>query len=646
MEFTSSEIVKKYSVHFIVILLVTATLLIMGIAFFQEYDLQDEEERPEIELTFTGAYGSSYKSVVYRDGYLYTSNTYGLYIFNASNLSEPELVGFLFVNGTGHPIQELIVTEEFVFLGTDENGIIIVNITDKQDPKVQGTYDGTSHIESMALYGHFLYVTIGNQNVHIINVSNESHPIFAGTFDGGSTLSKIVYAEGFLFIIAGRDLQIHTIDDPLNPLEISTVTPNHYRIEDVFMHQRTMYILCDNPNVANTALVIMDMTDENNLEELSDTIVSWNGAIFAVDAEKKIAYIANDRLEVIDISNRTDPRSILTLSELVNPSDIAISSEAVFISDEWSRIVIIDASNDTNIFETGVVGGWNIVKDIDYHDDLVFISDNGLQIFDISDPRMITREGIVESDSPSYHLELGGEIAQNYAYVSNESGILILNIEDKENPFVEGEFKIFSHRGPNGKITIQGDLAYVIDSYFGLVICNITDPLNPTIIGGYNESGNIVDQCISGDNIYLVDKTNGLLIINISDPTNPVKEGHYSTTKLTSVAIRNDHAFAVNDTSGNITIIDITDKGNPVVISEYEMNNPRRIVINGDHAYISSYQGLHVLDISREATPVEVASYRGPGTWFDMEIHDDLVFLFGNINGFVVLQIHENSSSK
>ena len=60
MEFTSSEIVKKYSVHFIVILLVTATLLIMGIAFFQEYDLQDEEERPEIELTFTGAYGSSY----------------------------------------------------------------------------------------------------------------------------------------------------------------------------------------------------------------------------------------------------------------------------------------------------------------------------------------------------------------------------------------------------------------------------------------------------------------------------------------------------------------------------------------------------------------------------------------------------------
>jgi len=169
MEFTSSEIVKKYSVHFIVILLITATLLIMGIAFFQEYDLQDEEERPEIELTFTGAYGSSYKSVVYRDGYLYTSNSYGLHIFNASNLSEPELVGFLFVNGTGHPIQELIVTEEFVFLGTDENGIIIVNIPDKQDPKVQGTYDGTSHIESMALSGHYLYVTIGNQNVHIID---------------------------------------------------------------------------------------------------------------------------------------------------------------------------------------------------------------------------------------------------------------------------------------------------------------------------------------------------------------------------------------------------------------------------------------------------------------------------------------------
>jgi len=96
-------------------------------------------------------------------------------------------------------------------------------------------------------------------------------------------------------------------------------------------------------------------------------------------------------------------------------------------------------------------------------------------------------------------------------------------------------------------VTISGNYAYVADGDDGLVILNIEDPANPTLVGSYDTDGYVYSVTISGNYAYVADSGNGLVIINIEDPANPTLTGSSDTDGFAyDVTISGNYAYVAD----------------------------------------------------------------------------------------------------
>jgi hypothetical protein len=122
-------------------------------------------------------------------------------------------------------------------------------------------------------------------------------------------------------------------------------------------------------------------------------------------------------------------------------------------------------------------------------------------------------------------------------------------------------------------VKIQGNYAYC--AFFnGLVILNITNPINPTFVSQLYIGGNDGDYdrragqklFVSGNYVYFTADYTGLSIIDVSDPSNPTLVCRYNTPSYASdVAVQGNYAFVACQ-STSLEILDIEDPASPVLM--------------------------------------------------------------------------------
>ncbi|NCR83082.1 MAG: DUF4347 domain-containing protein, partial [Microcystis aeruginosa K13-10] len=249
--------------------------------------------------------------------------------------------------------------------------------------------------------------------------------------------------------------------------------------------------------------------------------LSYAGAVTVVG---NYAYAVGDTLEIIDISNPSNP----TFKGNYNTSGgegVQIVGNYAYVADYGSGLQIIDISNPTNptlkgnydtyeAFDVQIVGNYAYLAN----------GDSGLQIIDISNPTNPTLKGNYNTSGYAY----GVQIVGNYAYVADwGSGLQIIDISNPTNPTLKGNYDT---SGYARDVQIVGNYAYVADRDSGLQIIDISNPTNPTLKGNYNTSGAANDVQIVGNYAYVADYYSGLQIIDISNPTNPTLKGNYDTS--------------------------------------------------------------------------------------------------------------------
>jgi hypothetical protein len=148
----------------------------------------------------------------------------------------------------------------------------------------------------------------------------------------------------------------------------------------------------------------------------------------------------------------------------------------------------------------------------------------------------------------------------NYAYVTDGTGLHVVDISDPANPGVMGSCL---GSGYAYSSAISGCYAFVAASTAGLQVVDISDPTNPTLAASYVTPGSAYDVAISGDYAYVADYTSGIYVIDISDPTLPAPAGSLGTSGAAlGVAISGDYAFIADHATG-LAVIDISDPTSP-----------------------------------------------------------------------------------
>jgi len=223
----------------------------------------------------------------------------------------------------------------------------------------------------------------------------------------------------------------------------------------------------------------------------------------------------------------------------------------------------------------------------------------------------------------AYGIDVNGD----YAYVAESNYLLIINISNPANPYIEGGRSL---PGSGKDVKLVGSLAYVADGYAGLRIIDVSNPSNPVEIGYYDSPGITYDVEINNTIAYLADYTGGFICLDISTPSNPVLISQYPAgDAVIDIELIDTLAFYTDGYAG-IKVLDIADIENPTLVGSLSLPYwCLGLKLSDKYAYVAAweYGGLRIIDISNPAGMREVGYYNTEGKSRDVDFVGPLVYV-------------------
>ena len=455
----------------------------------------------------------------------------------------------------------------------------ILNVSDRSNPYEVGFCVLSESADLVAVAGNYAYVN--SDGLCIIDVSNPSSPFIAEQFPSISP-DELVISGSYLYMNDYR-LKILDISDPLNPIEIGSCTEvsgssicladdllylGHY-LQGLFhvidisnltdpIHVSTYYVddqVHDIASIGDQAFIAarldnflsIDTSDPFNPVLASSFIpphTTWDLVV-----SDSYAYVANSQgLYVLSVSDPFNPEEVGYWGSAHWITEIAASNNYVYVEEVGggsSVLKAIDVSMPDNPLEVGSFDTPGSISEISISGNYAFIADGpeGVCILDISNP---ANPGLVNT------IDIAGstgciDVFGNYAYVMTNSGLLIYDISSLYTPILIG-----SYSGITGNAKYSECFLYISNGYNGLKVIDVSDPSNPTLVGGCSVYWFASDIAVVGDLVYISDNKSGVLeVIDISTPVSPYRVGRYYTpTYGYGVYAQDGYAYVANELSG------------------------------------------------------------------------------------------------
>lgn len=264
-----------------------------------------------------------------------------------------------------------------------------------------------------------------------------------------------------------------------------------------------------------------------------------------------------------------------------------------------------------------------------------------LDIVNISNPASPSYVGQIAS--------LGGTIFDiaivgNYAYVVTGNGEMkVVNVSNPASPTISATV---TTRGSAEGIAISGNYAYVTDNV-GLLIFNISNPTSPTLAGSYAYNGDstTTSVALSGNYAYVADVLySRLLIINVSNPASPTLAGEYSTNGWPGdVTVSGNYVHLMTWAPFQVAILNISNPASVYQVGSYSHNGAKGIQVIGNYSYVASGDAFQVVNVYNPYFPSVAGSYAPlDGTW-DMAVSGNFAYT-SEASGMSIINISNPAS--
>ena len=233
-------------------------------------------------------------------------------------------------------------------------------------------------------------------------------------------------------------------------------------------------------------------------------------------------------------------------------------------------------------------------------------------------------------------------LSGTYFYLSRQTQP-DLPVDDPKNVELT-EVGLIDEIGSPHDVFVNGNIAYIADSFNGLRVIDVSDPTNPQQVGSYTPTGSRRAQGVyfSDPYLYVADGL-GLLILDVSDPTAPQELGFYHPPGF-SVKVHPVDGYAyVADREGGLRIANVSDPSNPTHVSNYFKAGSVQVldvVVSGSYAYVAmGGLGLRIVDISDPANPMEVGFVDTEGVAEAVQVSGSFAYLADGEDGLRVFDI-------
>ena len=262
---------------------------------------------------------------------------------------------------------------------------------------------------------------------------------------------------------------------------------------------------------------------------------------------------------------------------------------------------------------------------------------SGIEIWDVSNPRVPVQLGVHQTGGLSRDIFLDGDVL----YVADANGngrtgrgVVALDVSDPANIV---ELDSISPASQINSITGQGNVLYLAAGTSGLITVNISNPADMKTLDQINDAEGSVsvrdarDIIVDGNTAYLLDRRGsdakgGIVIYDVTNPSS-VNFVFREFTQGTPVAFdRKDDLLYVATGTPGLRIFDVSNPSNPDFVGALAIGgSPSQVTVDGDVAYVGTTVGVAVVDITDPASPTFDHVYRLSSTVGEMDIRNGVL---------------------
>ncbi|HAX18260.1 MAG TPA: hypothetical protein DCY00_06670 [Actinobacteria bacterium] len=322
----------------------------------------------------------------------YLTNDVGtLYVIDISDKSNPVITGKLNRLNSANIV---IAKGDYVFISyteykeydeeegfqtekpVKECGFIIINVSDKTNPRYTGKYisgsDTDKTVQGLDIYNNYAYVNSNQDDgrggqtskLEIVSIKNPQNPALAGEITLNGSTAAVCVKDNYAYINSnffsdeeeqseadkyGSILYVINIKDKSEPILEGEcrVYSNSWAVlaRDEYVFLSSNDTDDESGEYQNSKLMIVDVSDKKNPKEISECDIY--GGAWEIDYEDNHIFVSNlsGGLSIINIEDKKNPQLIFNLKTKGSSYDIAVAGLYGYLVDGFSGLVIIEFKN-------------------------------------------------------------------------------------------------------------------------------------------------------------------------------------------------------------------------------------------------------------------------------------------------------------
>ncbi|PKK84678.1 MAG: hypothetical protein CVT49_02320 [candidate division Zixibacteria bacterium HGW-Zixibacteria-1] len=503
-----------------------------------KYDISDPYNIELFDSLYAGRNAWTVK-IDGNQGYLCAQDS-GLYIFNAFYYNDMIPLG----NYLLHDSRNIVIRGDTAF-AIDEayESMTTLDVHYASYPTRMGSIATDCFATDVGVVGNYAFVSryngLGCAGLLTVDISDVYHPTAVAFYNQDIYYDDpwdVEIKDNVAYVTMGGYPTVHIIDisDPLNPTKLGWIINNG---DSWGMDISGDYAYITGGYSGVWVADIAQPEDASIIDFINFGKNDRNGLVgYLIDVELQdnYAYVSVEGagLTVLDISDPANP-VVMGNDGISNIVDLAVQGNYAYVAQTYNGFRICDITDPSNPHIISNYRAPGYVWDVSVKGDYAFAAadTSGLQICDISDPYNITRVGYYNDIYFGGHEAYSIDVAGDYAYLGDRTGLVIINITDPANPVPAGE-KLYTS-GMVREVKVRGDYAYLADAGCGMRVVDISDPAHPVSVGIFDELCDVpCDIALYGKYAYIANGTCigcEVKIVDISNPSNMSLAGVYET---------------------------------------------------------------------------------------------------------------------
>jgi len=491
-----------------------------------------------------------------------------------------------------------------------------------------GDIEAIGHLGGMAFAinltddAHHAFMAVGS-GLHVFDISDPAQlrqetalPLRAGGLLGLARSENTLYTASF------HGLRIFDVSQPTQPTQLGRWEGDELR--DVDVARTTLYLtqgdqglrILDVSNPASPQLLGTFATpgDAGEVQVVGDVAyvtcyIDWqtpcpNAGIIAVDV--------HDPAHPVQLGAYAAPKKVMGLQALGDRAYLAVGE---------AGLLILDVSDPAHPALLGSYDspGWS--SDVLVAGTTAYLADGGgTLILDVSDPAHPVKVGAHDGRSSSVLAITGSQL-----FVGGLGDLYALDVSQPAHPALLGWQEwpgtvedVFIPQAAASGLSAGAPPYGYFAGMDKLWVMNLTTPAMPATVATVPFTAGFPKRVFVADDLaYVMQSSFGLEIFDVSDPLHPAAAGKYpiSSGQRHDVFARDGYAYvAVDDNGGRLIILDMRDPAHPQeVVSLTTSGQAKRVFVAGDRAYVADGDaGLRIIDVSDPAHPAELGHLAPP----------------------------------